>query len=93
MVAELGRTGSGTTETIESYVDGENWDTPSVETRKNYTESGIKRYLRVADMFDNVYYNVDGTVNADATKTENDWTKFDNKYWNVDTVNKTISWR
>jgi hypothetical protein len=93
MVAELNRKGSGTTETIENCVDGGNWATPSVGTSKNYTESGIKRYLKLADMFDNVYYNEDGSVNATATKTENDWTKFDNKYWNVDTANKTISWR
>lgn len=96
MVMEFGRNGGGTTgktETFKRCVDGANWTEPRVGTEANLTESGIKRYLTLADMFNNVYYNEDGTVNETATKTENDWTKFDNKYWNVDTANKTISWR
>lgn len=86
-------TAGDTTVSFKNLVDGENWATPTVATNKNHTESGIKRYLSVADMFDNVYYNENGTVNETATKTENDWTKFNAAFWNIDAENKTISWR
>jgi hypothetical protein len=73
-------------------VDGANWATPTVGTYK-HTENGIKRYTSVADMFNNVYYNADGSENTTATKTDNDWTKFNSQYWNIDASTNTFAWR
>lgn len=95
MIAELSRKGSGDTETIGTCVDGTNWDEPTVGTSKNYKENQIKRYLDMTDMFDNVYYSYDdnGTVVKSTDTSENDWTAFDSAYWNIDTANKSISWK
>ncbi|MBE5752349.1 MAG: hypothetical protein E7357_08065 [Clostridiales bacterium] len=92
-VMEYNKTTSGDgTVSMDACVDGANWDTPNVGTKK-HTENGIKRYTSVEDMLKNVYYNADGSENTTATKTDNDWTAFDSQYWNIDASTNTFAWR
>lgn len=75
--------------------DAHNWAVTDGNATVNVKDGEIKRYLDTTDMFDNVYYSYDdnGTVVKSTDTSENDWTAFDSTYWNIDTTNKSISWK